>query len=62
MFNVNSYAEYMASVQLQLYLIRSIIEKSINLSHTCHGDDIYSLNPNKPMFSITPVEKNNIKK
>ena len=56
-FNINSYPEYMATVNLQLYLLKNVMRKEIKLSHVCHGENIYKLDPNKSLFSITPIEK-----
>lgn len=58
LYNIKSYPEYMSSVALQLLILTSTIKSSINLSHSCKGENIYNLDPDKSLFSITPIKKN----
>ena len=57
LYNTTSYPEYMSSVALQLLILTSTIKSSVNLSHSCKGENIYNLDPDKPLFSITPIKK-----
>jgi hypothetical protein len=55
LFNINSYELYMGSISQQLNIeSRRILEKlTKNVSHQCHGTDISTCDPNKPMFGVS---------
>lgn len=50
--NVTSYNAYMKSLQNQLDAVKDVTIKSItnSISHECHGIDISTCDPYKPMF------------
>lgn len=54
LLNTSSYSHYMTSIRQQLYILSTLYRSKLNLSHSCHGTDITTCNPDEPMFSSQP--------
>lgn len=56
LLQTGSYESYMTSVEQQLHILAYIFRSNMNLSHKCTGIDIRTCDPDKPMFSRTPIQ------